>query len=274
MAKQKYMSIRTELGIKFISVVLFLIAAGFISIFVFKTQLYKVKDIDQKSDLVINSLELRANFDEMVRALKTMIIKVNDQQVFKEQAKLYHKKYKNAKKSEKKIEEILKFQRGNLTPETMDYYNEFKKEFNKFTQAYRKAYPLLKSGDAKGAVKAMKGQGFKADVPMEKFTKTVKMISENQRKEVMQTVSKMLSYILYGLIFVAIIALISILTFMKRICNMVNQIKYLTKAADAISMGKTHEQLKSDKKNELGDLTNSFERMRVSLEKAMKKLNK
>ena len=273
MAKGKFISIKTELGLKFGATVIILLAMGFAALFTFKAKLVNMQQIDEKAKLATNSLELRANFDEMVVALKTMIIKADRPKIFNRELKIFKKKSRQVKKYEEKVLKSLR-NNENLSKETIQYYSNVSNEIKSFNAALDKAIPVLKAGDGKGGAAILKGQGLGISANLAKFVKIVRAISDNERKELSATISKSISYGLIALAIISLFAIIAVLTFMKRICNMVKQINRLTKAADDISTGKSHPELKSDKADELGKLTESFERMRVSLEKAMNKLNK
>ncbi len=273
MAKEKkFLSLKTELGLKFGLTLIILLAMGFSALFVFKTKLTNMETIDRQSTLAANSMELRSEFDEMVLALKTMIIQVNNPKVFQKQLTVYKKKFKRVQKLRKIISKKLKTVPG-MSSETIKYYQDFKKEINEFIPALQKAIPLLEKGDAKGAISILKGKGLNVSSNLQRFSKTLEFMASQARKHMFANISKLISYGLTGLIVVTIFALIAILTFLKRICNMVNHLNFLTEAANAISTGKKYKSLTVEgKRNEIAKLTESFERMRVSLEKAMEKL--
>ncbi|MCD4819244.1 MAG: hypothetical protein K8S23_11195 [Candidatus Cloacimonetes bacterium] len=273
MRKAAFKSIKTELGFKFGSVVGFLLIMGIVIIILFSTYFNKMEKVQEsRLELAINSLEIRANFDEMIRALKTMIIKVNNPEVVASQIKLYDKKLKEAEKYKKLVGLTLNHEKSDLSEETLQYYQEFVSEMNRFTEAYKIALPILKAGDGKGAAKAMKGQGFVADVPLTKFVQTVKYIAEFEKEEATDKVKLLIKIAFFGMAVIAILSLFMGISFTSKVGSMVSQIVFLRKAADIISTGKQHAPLVHDSDNELGHLTESFERMRVSMEKAMEKL--
>ncbi len=272
--KKKTMSIRSELGLKFGTVVVILLAMGFIGISLFKQTAQRLNSIDEKSKLAMNTLYMRSNYDEMIVALKTMIIKAKDPKIFKKQLKIFNKKNSKLLKLKAQVLKNMQFVKSDLSKETLQYYNQFEDAYTKFYEKYTKALPYLKNGDSQSAVNILRGIGMQTIIPLEKFTRLTQVVADNERKELMQKANDLSSKALYGMIIVAIIAIIAVLTFMKRICNIVNQIKKLTEAANTISMGKEYPSLKADKYNELGDLTEAFERMRVSMFKAISKLKK
>ena len=275
MGKKVFHSIKTELGFKFGSIVGFLLIMGIAIIFLFSSYFNKMEKVQEnRLELAIYSLEVRANFDEMIRALKTMIIQADKPEVLAKQIKLYDKKFKNAEKYKKLIIGIFDQEDSDLSEETLQYYQQFVSEMDKFTAAYKIARPQLEAGDVMAARKTMKGQGFVADVPLAKFVQTVKYIADFEKEEATQKVDLLIKIAYIEMAFVALLSLLMGLSFTKKVGSMVTQIVFLRKAADTISTGKHHDPLVRHRDNELGQLTESFERMRVSMEKAMEKLHK
>jgi len=152
-------NIGKKLGLAFGTIVVIMILAGSFSLFQLNKSAAAFRDVSQhEMTAALAAFGIRANFDEMVWATKNILLRGKDREVFaKEIERFNYKKDRLETMWKPMLEPILAG--PDITDEQRKFYDDFKKEYAIFLNAWEQAQPVYKAKGRDAADAIMKGKG-------------------------------------------------------------------------------------------------------------------
>jgi methyl-accepting chemotaxis protein len=153
------LNIGKKLGLAFGVIVVIMILAGGFSLFQLNKSAAAFRDVSQhEMTAALAAFGIRANFDEMVWSTKNILLRGKDREIFsKEIERFNYKKNRLETMWQPMLEPILAG--PDITDEQRKFYDDFKKEYAIFLDAWEKAQPVYKVKGRDAADAILKGKG-------------------------------------------------------------------------------------------------------------------
>jgi CHASE3 domain sensor protein len=156
------LNIGKKLGFAFGAIVVIMIVAGGFSLFQLNKSAAAFRDVSQHEMTgALAAFGIRANFDEMVWATKNIFLRGKDREVFAREIETFnYKKNRLETMWQPMLEPILAG--PDITDVQRKFYDDFKKEYAAFLDAWEKAQPVYKAKGRDAADAIMAGKGRRA----------------------------------------------------------------------------------------------------------------
>lgn len=152
-------NIGKKLGLAFGTIVVIMILAGSFSLFQLNKSAAAFRDVSQhEMTAALAAFGIRANYDEMVWATKNILLRGKDREVFSKEIETFNfKKNRLETMWQPMLEKILAG--PDVTDEQRKFYDDFKKEYAIFLNAWGQAQPVYKAKGRDAADAILKGKG-------------------------------------------------------------------------------------------------------------------
>ena len=156
------LNIGKKLGLAFGTIVVIMILAGSYSLFQLNKSAAAFRDVsDHEMTAALAAFGIRANFDEMVWATKNILLRGKDREIFSGEIERFnYKKDRLENMWKPMLEPILAG--PDITDEQRKFYDDFKKEYAIFLNAWEQAQPVYKARGRDAADAILKGKGRRA----------------------------------------------------------------------------------------------------------------
>jgi CHASE3 domain sensor protein len=148
-----------KFGFAFGVVVVIMILTGSFSLFQLNKAVAAFRDVSEhEMTAALAAFGIRANVDEMVWATKNILLRGKDREIFfKEIDRFNYKKNRLETMWQPMLEPILTG--PDITDEERKFYDDFKKEYIVFLDAWERAQPVYKAKGQDAADAILKGKG-------------------------------------------------------------------------------------------------------------------
>lgn len=156
------LNIGKKLGLAFGTIVVIMILAGSYSLFQLNKSAAAFRDVSEhEMTAALAAFGIRANFDEMVWATKNILLRGKDREIFAGEIERFnYKKDRLENMWKPMLEPILAG--PDITDEQRKFYDDFKKEYAIFLNAWEQAQPVYKARGRDAADAILKGKGRRA----------------------------------------------------------------------------------------------------------------
>ncbi|MBW2038834.1 MAG: MCP four helix bundle domain-containing protein [Deltaproteobacteria bacterium] len=153
------LSIGKKLGLAFVVVVVVMVLAGGFGLYQLNRSGACLRDMSEhEMTAALAAFGIRGNFDEMVWATKNLLLRGTDQETFyKEIEKFNYKKNRLETIWKPMLEKVLKG--PDITDEQRKFYDDFKREYADFNDAWEQALPVYQAQGQQAADAIMRGKG-------------------------------------------------------------------------------------------------------------------
>ena len=153
------LSIGKKLGLSFVVVVVVMVLAGGFALYQLDRSRAALRDISEHEMVAaLAAFGIRANFDEMVWATKNLLLRGTDPEVLARELQVFdYKKSRLETLWQPELERQLKG--PDITDEQRKLYDEFKRDYAAFLDAWEQALPVYKSEGQAAADAIMSGKG-------------------------------------------------------------------------------------------------------------------
>jgi CHASE3 domain sensor protein len=167
-------NIGKKLGLGFGVVVVIMVLAGSFALYQLNKSSAALRDMSEhEMTASLAVFGIRANFDEMVWATKNILLRGTDRETFYKEIELFNYK-KNRLETiwEPMLEKILAG--PDVTDEQRKLYDDFKREYTAFLDAWEQALPAYQSRDQEEADAIMRGKGRTAGDPLIELVRSLR----------------------------------------------------------------------------------------------------
>lgn len=199
------LDIRKKLGFAFGTIVVIMILAGSYSLFQLNKSAAAFRDVSEhEMTAALAAFGIRANFDEMVWATKNILLRGKDREIFSEEIERFnYKKDRLETVWKPMLEPILAG--PDITDEQRKFYDDFKKEYALFLNAWEQAQPVYraKGRDAADAILKSKGRragDYLVELVRSLRAKSLKDMEEAAARTKMAVITMLAAFVMAALI--------------------------------------------------------------------------
>jgi CHASE3 domain sensor protein len=153
------LNIGKKLGLGFGVVVVIMVLAGSFALYQLNKSSAALKDMSEhEMTASLAALGIRVNFDEMVWSTKNILLRGTDRETFYKEIEAFnYKKNRLETVWEPMLEKILAG--PDVTDEQRKFYDDFKRDYAVFLNAWEQALPVYQSRGREAADAIMRGKG-------------------------------------------------------------------------------------------------------------------
>jgi len=203
------LNIGKKLGLAFGVVVVIMVLAGGFSLYQLNKSSAALRNVSEhEMTAVFAAFGIRANFDEMVWVTKNILLRGADRETFRKEIETFnYKKNRLETMWQPMLEPILTG--PDITDEQRKFYDDFKKEYTVFLDAWGKALPVYQSRGREAADAIMKGKGRMAGEPLIELVRSVRAKALKDMEEAAARTRMVVITMLAAFVVAVVIAVIS-----------------------------------------------------------------
>ena len=203
------LSIGKKLGLGFGVIVVVMVLAGGFALYQLSKSSAALRDMSEhEMTASLAVFGIRANFDEMVWATKNILLRGTDQETFYREIELFnYKKNRLETQWEPMLEKILSG--PDVTDEQRKLYDDFKREYAAFLDAWEQALLVYQSQSQKAADVIMKGKGKAAGDPLIELVRSLRANTLQDMEEAAARTRAAVIVLLIAFVVAVVIAVIA-----------------------------------------------------------------
>lgn len=203
------LSIGKKLGLGFGVIVVVMVLAGGFALYQLSKSSAALRDMSEhEMTASLAVFGIRANFDEMVWATKNILLRGTDQETFYREIELFnYKKNRLETQWEPMLEKILSG--PDVTDEQRKLYDDFKREYAAFLDAWEQALLVYQSQSQKAADVIMKGKGQAAGDPLIELVRSLRANTLQDMEEAAARTRAAVIVLLIAFVVAVVIAVIA-----------------------------------------------------------------
>jgi CHASE3 domain sensor protein len=256
-----------KLTVIFVIILILMLFAAFVSAFQLKSSAKTLNTITAERKFIIKIIDLQATLLDKNHSLMDILMFGQNEQLFNRALRQYEE-YSNY--IETLLEEIsldlryLELSEA-VAPAIEDFHNQYETEKEHLARIIN----TYRIGGKRAAAKMVQDSESKAIV--EHLIQELKTTNEKAYSAALQ---KYRTGITIAISIFVMAVLLAIIIATKVGKHLISDIFYLTNSADEISLGSLDTPISLDSNDELGELADVFERLRLDMQKAMSKIHK
>ena len=262
-------TVSKKLTVSFFIILFLLFIAALISANQMKSSASIMNRITEERKITLDMLDLRANLSAKRDALIDIILLGQNDTLFEK----YLQEFKNHSAEIMQISDKLKQTIANSTFEGKlgTKLTSFQTQYETESEMMERILDMYRSKGKDGAAEMLQGKLVKASQILDDILNSMKTQTSSEYN---LAIKKYQHGIWIVAIFFVIAVIAAILISTKVSNNLVSNIIYLTNSANEISLGSVDTPITAKSNDELGELAEVFERLRLEIKKAMEKLRK
>ena len=203
------LSIGKKLGLGFGVIVVVMVLAGGFALYQLSKSSAALRDMSEhEMTASLAVFGIRANFDEMVWATKNILLRGTDPETFYREIELFnYKKNRLETQWEPMLEKILSG--PDVTDEQRKLYDDFKREYAAFLDAWEQALLVYQSQSQKAADVIMKGKGKAAGDPLIELVRSLRANTLQDMEEAAARTRAAVIVLLIAFVVAVVIAVIA-----------------------------------------------------------------
>jgi methyl-accepting chemotaxis protein len=218
-----------KLALGFGVMVVVIVLAGGFALYQLNKSSAALRDVSEhEMTAALAAFGIRGNFDEMVWATKNLLLRGTDQETFhKEIEMLNYKKNRLETTWKPMLEKILTG--PDITDEQRKFYDDFKREYAAFLEAWERALPVYRSQGREAADAIMTGKGRGAAEPLVALVRSLRAAAFKDMEAAAARTRMAVIVMLAAFVVAVVIAVIAIFYIARQLTKAIEETVKITR---------------------------------------------